>query len=317
MGKQSPEIIIIGAAIIDILVRPADAEVFQAGSLPAEDIRMSVGADALNEAVVLARLGKKVRLETVLGADKAGDLIRSHCEKCGIELPDDCVKTELPTGINVVLIDPAGERHFLTNPKSSLRKLTVEDIHIPFPDMAQIVCFASIFVFPQIGVKELVRIFSQAKSQGKIVCADMTKRKKGETTEEMAPALKYVDYLFPNDQEAMLLTGKGTVEEAADCLLKAGVKHVVIKCGSRGCYLRSREDYGWVPAVSGVKCVDTTGAGDSFAAGFLYALSEGKSLWECARFANECGAKAVGMVGATEWAGGQGGGEPSEEKTTL
>ena len=50
-----------------------------------------------------------------------------------------------------------------------------------------------------------------------------------------------------------------------------------------------------------VRCVDTTGAGDSFAAGFVYALSEGKSLRECAEYANQCGAKAVGSVGAVEW----------------
>ena len=58
-----------------------------------------------------------------------------------------------------------------------------------------------------------------------------------------------------------------------------------------------------VPAKAGVKCVDTTGAGDSFAAGFLYALSEGRTLRECAEYANECGARAVGVMGATEWLG--------------
>ncbi len=65
MGKKKAEIIIIGAAIIDILVRPADEAVFRTGSYPAEDIRMSTGADALNEATVLARLGKTDRKSVV------------------------------------------------------------------------------------------------------------------------------------------------------------------------------------------------------------------------------------------------------------
>ena len=121
----------------------------------------------------------------------------------------------------------------------------------------------SIFVFPRIGAEELEIIFRQAKKQGKIVCADMTKRKKNETVKDIAAALQYVDYLLPNAEEAMLSE--------------------------------------WVPAVSGVRCVDTTGAGDSFAAGFVYALSEGKSLRECVEYANQCGAKAVGSVGAVEW----------------
>lgn len=57
---------------------------------------------------------------------------------------------------------------------------------MPFPDSANIICFASIFVFPEIGPSELEQIFAAAKAQGKLVCADMTKRKKSETTEDLA-----------------------------------------------------------------------------------------------------------------------------------
>lgn len=305
MKNDDPQIIIIGAAILDVLVRPAGAEVFRTGSSPAEEIRISVGGDALNEATVLSKLGKKVRLETIIGNDRAGRLVVSHCEECGIGLPEDCIRDEIDTGINVVLVSEGGERHFLTAPKSTLRRLTAGDIHMPFPDSADIVCFASIFVFPEIGPSELEQIFAAAKAQGKLVCADMTKRKKSETTADLVYALKYVDYLFPNDEEAMLLTGKDTVEDAAEDLISAGVGTVVIKCGSRGCYMAGTQGKGrdgtWFPAVQGVKCIDTTGAGDSFAAGFLYALSEGKSPEECAVFANECGVRAVTVTGASEW----------------
>lgn len=302
MAHTDPEIIIIGASILDVLVRPADPDVFRTGSSPAEEIRMSAGADALNEATVLAKLGKKVRLETIIGSDKAGKYIEEHCRELGIQLPGDCIRNEIPTGINVVLIDRAGARHFLTDPRSTLRKLTVRDLHMPFPESAGIVCFASIFVFPEIGPAEMETIFRRAKEQGKIVCADMTKRKKNETAADLACALRYVDYLLPNDEEAMLLTGKDTVEEAAEALRDAGAGTVVVKSGSRGCYLLENERKGvWIPAEEKVECLDTTGAGDSFAAGFLFALSEGKSAEECAGYGNRCGARAVGVVGATEW----------------
>ena len=305
MKNDDPQIVIIGAAILDVLVRPADADVFRTGSSPAEEILLSPGGDALNEAAVLSKLGKRVRLETIIGNDRAGRFVISYCEECGIELPGDCIRDGIDTGVNVVLVSEDGERHFLTAPKSTLRRLTTGDMHIPFPDSAYIICFASIFVFPEIGPSELEQIFAAAKAQGKLVCADMTKRKKSETTEDLACALKYVDYLFPNDEEAMLLTGKDTVEDAADDLIEAGVGTVVIKCGSGGCYMAGMQGEGragtWIPAVQGVKCIDTTGAGDSFAAGFLYALSEGKTPEECAAFANECGARAVAVTGASEW----------------
>lgn len=299
--KEEPEIVIIGASILDVLAYPADEEVFRTGSSPAEDIRLSVGGDALNEATVLARLGMKVLLETVIGSGKAGKFILDHCRDCGILLPADCVREDFSTGINVVLVSRDGSRHFLTNPYGSLRRLTLQDIHMPFPQSAKIVCFASIFVFPEIGPKELEVIFRTAGEQGKIVCADMTKRKKNETAEELAEALSYVDYLIPNDEEAMLITGKNTVEEAAESLRRAGVKTVVVKCGSKGCYVCGREKSFWMPAEKNVKCIDTTGAGDSFVAGFLHALAQGRNVRECAEYGNKCGANAVSVAGATDW----------------
>ena len=299
--KEEPEIVIIGASILDVLAYPADEEVFRTGSSPAEDIRLSVGGDALNEATVLARLGMKVLLETVIGSGKAGKFILDHCRDCGILLPADCVREDFSTGINVVLVSRDGSRHFLTNPYGSLRRLTLQDIHMPFPQSAKIVCFASIFVFPEIGPKELEVIFRTAGEQGKIVCADMTKRKKNETVEELAEALSYVDYLIPNDEEAMLLTGKNTVEEAAESLRRAGVKTVVVKCGSKGCYVCGREKSFWMPAEKNVKCIDTTGSGDSFVAGFLHALAQGRNVRECAEYGNKCGANAVSVAGATDW----------------
>ena len=294
-------ILLMGASIIDIIVRPASPDVFETGSSPAEAIMMSVGADALNEATILAKMGKQVYLETVIGDDEAGRYIINHCKKNGIRISVEAVREEYATGINVVLVQENGERNFLTNKNGTLRKLRLEDIRMPFPECVKIVCFASIFVFPYIGVEELRIIFSQAKAQGKIVCADMTKCKNGETVEDMAAALSYVDYLFPNCEEALLLTGQKTVETAAEKLKAAGVDTVIIKAGNRGCYIRNDRYSQWIPAIGNVTCIDTTGAGDSFVAGFICALFEGMELLECVQYANECGAKSVQSVGATTW----------------
>lgn len=295
------KIVIIGASIIDILVCPASAAVFETGSYSAEDIRMALGADALNEALVLAKLGKNVRLETIVGEDHAGRFITDLCLENGIVLEKRQIKRNVSTGINVVLVQENGERSFLTNPNGTLRKLTIDDIRMPFDKDAEILCFASIFVFPDIRARELVQIFSQAKRQGIVICADMTKRKGSETLEDMAEAFSYIDYLFPNEEEACILTGEENAEKAAEKFLKVGVKHVIIKCGARGCLVKTEKVSYMVPAVKDVSCIDTTGAGDSFTAGFVYALSERQELYKCAEYANLCGAKAVQSVGATQW----------------
>ncbi|MBC5743735.1 sugar kinase [Lachnospiraceae bacterium MD308] len=295
------EIIIIGAAIIDILVRPASAAVFETGSYAAEDIRMALGADALNEAIILSKMGKKVRLETIIGDDSAGRFIIRQCRKSKVILEERQIRKDIPTGINVVLVGEDGERSFLTNPAGSLRKLTIKDIRMPFDNDAKILCFASIFVFPELRTKQLVRIFSQAKDQGITVCADLTKCKNEETVFDMAEVFSYIDYLFANEEEASLLTGEKDRVKAAAALLLSGAKHVIVKCGRDGCLVKTAVEEYMVPARKDAVCIDTTGAGDSFAAGFIYALSEGENLEQCAQFANECGAKAVGVLGATEW----------------
>lgn len=301
MVQSRDRIVLIGGAVLDVLVQPAGPEIFQTGSSPAENIRMTTGGDALNEAVVLAGLGRKTELRTVIGRDLAGGMILQECRERGIGCEQIRVREELDTGVNVVLVQRDGERNFFTNPGGSLRKLSLEDVISPFPEDTQILCLASIFVSPLLGPTEMEIIFRRAREQGITVCADMTKRKKGETVDTIAGALRYVNYLIPNREEAMLLTGAGTPREAAEALLAAGVEHVVIKCGAEGCLIKNRRMEKMIPGMSGVRCVDTTGAGDSFVGGFLAALSEGRELESCASFANRCGAAAVQVLGATKW----------------
>lgn len=293
------KIVIIGAAILDVLVQGAGKEVFEKGSWPAEMIGMSVGGDGLNEATVLRKLGLPVQLQTIVGDDIAGEIVREHCRKYRIELAEG--KSDgVPTGLNVVLVQKNGERNFLTNPQSTLRRLTREHIQLPFPEGMKIISFASIFVFPDWKDEELSWLFRLAKEQGAIVCADMTKCKNHETVKDLRKTLPYVDYLLPNYEEAAMLTGETEIGRIADVLLAAGVKNVVIKWGSRGCYIKNGETQLMIPAVLGVDCVDTTGAGDSFAAGFLYGLYQGYSLEQCGKIANACGALAVQKLGAAQ-----------------
>lgn len=292
---------IIGAAIVDVLVNPADERVFATGSFPAERILMSCGGDALNEATVLHKLGGNVTLQTILGDDEPGKTVLRRMEQVGLDTRAVRIRPDLRTSVNVVLVKPDGQRCFLTDPQSSQRKLQLEDIPVPFRPETEILCFASMFVFPLMRTAEMAAVFRAAKEQGILVCADMTKRKNGETTADVAEALRYVDYLFPNDAEAMLLTGKDTVEAAAQDLLDAGVGTVVVKCGAEGCYILNRQGAFRVPAEEAVTCLDSTGAGDSFVGGFLYGLSQDLSLDECARLANRCGARAVEKIGATTW----------------
>lgn len=298
MNEKKQQIVIIGAGVLDVLVRPVDEKVFETGSFPVEDIRLATGGDALNEATILARLGCRAALVSVVGEDEAGRMLLAHCEKEGISTAHVKRSKELATGVNVVMVQNDGSRSFFTNPKSSLRRLSLEHIPKRFPDDASILCLASIFVSSCLGVKEMQEIFRRAKAQGMTVCADMTKCKNQERAEDIREVLTLVDYLFANEEEAAMLCGQKTVEELAETLFSCGARNVIIKCGSQGCYVKNQELGRKFPALYAEKCVDTTGAGDAFAAGFLCALSEGRTLEECIIWALACGSLTVEKVGA-------------------
>ena len=297
------DVICIGAAIVDILVQPCSEKVFQVGSYPCDEISMSAGGDALNEASILSKMGHNVELISIFGKDDAGYHLKNYCERHNIFVRPSCFKKEIKTGINTVLIKEDGSRHFLTNQNGSLRQLTLDDI--PFDFKGKILSFGSIFVFPYLKDEELSSIFKIAKHRDMIVCADMTKCKNKETISDLKKTLPYIDYIFPNDEEAMLFTRTDSVEAAANALYLAGVNNVVITCGKKGCYVKNFELDEYIYPKEEVNCIDTTGAGDSFVAGFIHSLLQNKSIEECCEYANICGGKNIQYVGATTWIKGE------------
>ncbi len=294
------DITVIGAAIIDILASPVNEDVFSAGSIPMENIKMSFGGDALNEAVILSGFGKKVRLISKVGDDEAGKRVLGFLQEKGVSADSVAVQKNLPTGINIVLIDAKGERHFLTNPNSSLRKLDLVDIQPFIDDTAEIVSFASMFVSSLMTISKMKELFSSIKERGKILAVDMTKAKSGETIQDIAELLPYIDYIFPNEAEISLLTGEKDPYRNAQRLLDMGVKTAVIKRGEKGCIIGNEKGIHALSAVPAERCVDTTGAGDTFVSGFLWGLSEGWEPIKCAEFACAAASCAVESVGAIE-----------------
>lgn len=299
--QMHKDVTIIGAAILDVLAGPVNEDIFVTGSQPMKSIRLSFGGDALNEAVALAKLGMSVELISKMGSDETGDRVLAYLKQNDVSVEHVLREESLDTGVNIVLIDKDGERHFLTNPEGSLRKLAVEDIMPHLSESADIVSFASMFVSPLLGVEEMEKLFVQIKSKpGRILVADMTKAKNGETLEDIKRLFPYIDYLQANEEEIALLTGIRDTKENAELLIKAGAKCAIIKRGSKGCLIRTGDACVEIPAYSVEQVVDTTGAGDCFAAGFLWGLARGLSLEECGRLACVTASFAVEYMGATE-----------------
>jgi ribokinase len=113
--------------------------------------------------------------------------------------------------------------------------------------------------------------------------------------------LPLIDYLTPNEMEARALAGgafpAGHDRDAAASLVAAGIGAVILKCGAQGSYIVTAGGTEHISPYA-VDAVDTTGAGDSFNAGFAFALARGDSLRDAADFANAVGALSTMAKGA-------------------
>lgn len=293
------DVIIIGAAIVDLPLRPVSKDIFDVVSYPVDGIKMTIGGDAINESTIITRLGHKVSLMSCIGVDVVGAFVLDHCKRTGIETKYIKQDPSIDTSINVGLVGQDGERTFITNRQGSLWKFKYEDLDMTALKGAKILSFASIFNNPLFDNKALVSVFSKAKEEGMIICADMVTPRLNEKLEDIKEALSYVDYFFPNFEEAREMTGETEEEKVADKLFESGVKNVIMKIGKRGCYIRNDKGSLIVPACKDVTAIDTIGAGDNFASGFITGILEGKDIKECAIYANCSAAVSVQYVGAT------------------
>ncbi|MBQ2669404.1 MAG: bifunctional hydroxymethylpyrimidine kinase/phosphomethylpyrimidine kinase, partial [Clostridia bacterium] len=117
------------------------------------------------------------------------------------------------------------------------------------------------------------------------------------TLEDVRDSLPLIDYITPNEDEARYFTGKEDPEEMAEVLLEYGVRNVIVKLGSKGCFFRSGDKKIRLEAFP-IDAVDATGAGDNFVAGFCSELLRGSEAEIALRFASACGAICTTAVGA-------------------
>ena len=185
---------IIGPAIIDVVVGPVNPTVFTSGSEPIDFSKLSFGGDALNEAVALSKLGENVELLSIIGNDNAGKNILSFLNEMNVKTDKISISPLYETGMNIVLVDSKGERYFLTQPNSSLRKLSEFEI-LPYVDsLGDIVSFASIFISSSIDIKSMKRIFSAIKrKKNRILITDMKRAKNGESLNDLRCLFHFIE----------------------------------------------------------------------------------------------------------------------------
>lgn len=289
------EVLCIGFCCVDVLIRGLGEIDRSREGIPAEKITMWIGGDAMNEAYVLKHLGNRVKLLTGLADDGAAKFIRAVLDEAGIDYSLSYQMQDSDTTIACPVVFQDAERSIINAGLSDSLRFMIDPTTMP---KARVVSLASLFMPPLDKPQQVLEVARQAKANGSIVCADMMWTEGVSNLETFREVWQYIDYFFPNEDEAAKLTGKDDPEEMAKTLLDYGVGCVVIKVGKQGCLATNRKGAILVPPYL-VKAKDTTGAGDNFAAGFITGLMDGQDLKNCCRYANAAASIAIQFDGAS------------------
>ena len=293
------DVVCVGILVADVIVRPV-AQLPEPGTLGfVEAIELRGGGCALNSSSALARLGLASAALGKVGRDTFGDFVLHLLDERGVDAGGALRDPELPTSASVALVDPAGERTFL-HVRGANAALAADELgERPFAGRALHV--AGALVLDGLDGEPTAELLAEARRRGIHTSVDPV-FDPGGRWERLLPALPHCDLVTPGLAEAQGITGEREAARAAARLRKLGARTAAVTLGADGCYVWGDGFEGRVPAVP-VAAVDGTGAGDAFAAGFLYGALAGWPLERCARFANAAGALATTAIGAFEGVG--------------
>ena len=284
-----------GSIVYDTLVHPF--EVSQWGTTRwVESIECHVGGNGANTARAMGILGTHVRLLGTLGNDEQAQFILEQLRKSGVDT-SMIDRVEHPTAATIVLVNRNGDRQFLHRLGSSQEAFR-HLIEFP-PEISQSFSHyhcASVFVLPHLRV-HAPEVLRRAQAAGLTTSLDTNWDAEGEWMHTLEPCLPHLNILFMNEDEALMITGSADPATGASIVLSKGVGTAVMKLARRGCAIYAEGREFLCPAFD-VVVKDTTGAGDSFVAGFLNARQRGGSWTEAGHFANAVAALSAQKLGA-------------------
>lgn len=288
----------IGIANLDIITQPIVEFPKYGGSVNSDTTEMVLGGMSVNTAMSLAKIGKApVGLISCIGNDNSGRFLINGLQEYNVDISHLIYTETASTGTAICFIHPDGERSMVLC-LSANHQLTKDKIDYSVFQPGDIAHFGGSMISEGTRGNDLAVIFKKLKELGVVISLDTCWDGTNQWGQILNPCLPYCDIFETNKEEALLYSGKDTVEEAMQHFAAFGPQIVVIKEGSEGVRIQSHEFNGSVPIFK-VKAVDATGAGDAFNAGFLLGLYHGWPIEQAAIFASAVGAICVTAYGAS------------------
>lgn len=255
---------------------------------------LSLGGSAGNTIRAMARLGTQTGFIGKVGNDTTGEFYEQALRNIGVE--PYILHSSSRSGKCLSLVSPDGERTFVTH-LGAAADLTADDVDGAIFDDYDCLYIEGYLVQDH----DLIRAAAErAKAHGLKVAIDLASFNVVEENRDFLHDIvaSYVDILFANEEEARAYTGRENAEEALNIIAEQ-CELVVVKIGKRGALIRRGDELVEVGIMAAAKRVDTTGAGDFYAAGFLSALAEGLSLRQCGTLGAITAGKVIEVVGTT------------------
>jgi sugar/nucleoside kinase (ribokinase family) len=286
LGDANPDLVLIGET-----VEPA----FGQAERLVDDARLVVGGSGAIFACGAAKLGLRVAFAGVVGDDMFGRFVCSELQERGVDTSGVVVVPGRPTGVTVVL-SGLKDRAMLTFPG------TIQDLRRSLIDedllgRTRHVHVSSYFLQDAL-TPELPDLFREARAGEATTSIDPNWDPTGLWDGGLLALLPEVDVFLPNEMEALSMARISVVEDAIARLRSSGAGTVVVKTAGQGAVGAQASETISVPALPTL-LVDSTGAGDSFDAGFLAGFLAGEPLRRCLEIGNVCGALSTLGIGGT------------------
>lgn len=309
------DVVAVGNALVDVLAHAEDSFLIERGiakgsmqlvdASAAEALYASMGpaveisgGSAANTIAGLASLGGRGAFVGKVSADQLGDIFRHDITALGVEFTSAPYRDSKPTGRCLVFVTPDAQRTMQTF-LGSAGEVGPDDIHAEQIKRAQFTYFEGYLWDAPPAKQAYVKAAEIAHAAGRKTALTLSDkfcvdRHRAEFAELVAG---HIDVLFANELEIMALYETRSFDEAVQ-IVRGKCEIAALTRSEKGAVIVTPHDIVEVRAQPVPQVVDTTGAGDLFAAGFLYGLTRGKPLNECGRIAAICAAEIISHVGA-------------------
>lgn len=292
--SSNVDLLVVGEINPDLILQGEDlTPAFGQTEKLIQKAALTIGSSSVIFACGAARLGLKVSFVGIVGDDVFGHYMLSEMQERGIDTTHCIISKRETTGFSLIFSQPH-DRAILTH-AGSMASLRYADIDQDLFKCVKHLHLGSFFMLSGLQ-KDTAKLFAAAKAAGLTTSLD-TNYDPLETWDSGLPGvLEHTDVFLPNETEALHITRQESLEKALEKL--SDIPTLAVKLGSKGGFAKQKDKTVTAPSLD-INVVDTTGAGDTFDAGFLYGYLNGWSLEQSLQLACACGSLSTQGVGGT------------------